>query len=431
MFHKRPVALASLALVPALALVGCSSQGGRSSGDGPLEITLWTHSAGNEGEMEVVTQIIDDFNASQDDYKVVRQDFPQDAYNDSVQGAAASGDLPCIMDVDAPVMPSWANNGWLVPSGLTEEDTADFLPSTVGTYDGEIYSIGFWDVNTVLFTRASVLEANDIRVPTVDEPWTADEFAEAEEKIQASGEFDYVIDWGTGSSGEWWPYAYSPLLQSFGGDLIDRSDYSTADGVLNGPEAQEFGAWFQDQFTQGYASKSGAQDRTEFKDGKVAMHYDGIWEYAEGYEAYGDDLVVAPLPDFGNGSKAGVGSWQTGLSQACTAEQKEGGLAYLKFAMKDEYIAQFSDVTSLIPATDAAAELTTKGYYGEGKPLQIAQEVSDKYGEVRPVTPAYPVVSSVFEKGLQDIMNGSDVKSTEDQMVVEIDADIESAGYNN
>ena len=28
-------------------------------------------------------------------------------------------------------------------------------------------------------------------------------------------------------TGEWWPYAYSPLLQSFGGDLINRNDYKT------------------------------------------------------------------------------------------------------------------------------------------------------------------------------------------------------------
>lgn len=36
--------------------------------------------------MKVISRMITEFNASQSDYKVVRQDFPQDAYNTSVQG---------------------------------------------------------------------------------------------------------------------------------------------------------------------------------------------------------------------------------------------------------------------------------------------------------------------------------------------------------
>jgi ABC-type glycerol-3-phosphate transport system substrate-binding protein len=41
------------------------------------------------------------------------------------------------------------------------------------------------------------------------------------------------------------------------------------------------------------------------------------------------------------------------------------------------------------------------------------------------------VISQVFEKQLQDIMNGKDPQEGLDQMVSEIDADLASAGYNN
>ena len=44
----------------------------------------------------------------------------------------------------------------------------------------------------------------------------------------------------TGWTGEWWPYGYSPFLQSFGGDLINRSDYKSAEGVLHGDPADPF-----------------------------------------------------------------------------------------------------------------------------------------------------------------------------------------------
>ena len=33
------------------------------------------------------------------------------------------------------------------------------------------------------------------------------------------------------SAGEWYPYAFAPFLQSFGGDLIDRTDFKSADTV--------------------------------------------------------------------------------------------------------------------------------------------------------------------------------------------------------
>ena len=81
---------------------------------------------------------------------------------------------------------------------------------------------------------------------TIDKPWTAQEFDQALQKIKASGKYQHPLDLGTGdTSTEWWTYAYSPFLQSFGGDLIDRTTYKTADGVLNGDKALAWATWFQ------------------------------------------------------------------------------------------------------------------------------------------------------------------------------------------
>ena len=66
------------------------------------ELTFWQHGAGNPWEPRIFGQIVDDFNASQSDWKVTLQQFPQAAYNDSVTAAALSGELPDIIDVVAP-----------------------------------------------------------------------------------------------------------------------------------------------------------------------------------------------------------------------------------------------------------------------------------------------------------------------------------------
>ena len=53
-------------------------------------------------------------------------------------------------------------------------------------------------------------------------------------------------------------------------------------------------------------------------------------------------------------------------------------------------------------------------------------EIGKKYALLRPATPGYKVISSIFDKAARDIVSGSDVKSTLDQAVKDINADIKS-----
>ena len=83
-------------------------------------LSMWYHGAGNEVEAKIINQIITDFNASQSDWKVELQSFPQIAYNDSVVAGALAGNLPDILDVDGPVMPNWAWAGYMQPLQIDE-----------------------------------------------------------------------------------------------------------------------------------------------------------------------------------------------------------------------------------------------------------------------------------------------------------------------
>jgi multiple sugar transport system substrate-binding protein len=425
LMHRRTLpTIVAVVAASGLALTGCGQAGGgTTTADGRTQITMWTHSAGNPAELEVYERIISDFNSSQEEFEVVQESFPQGAYNDAIVAAAAAGDLPCLLDMDGPIMPNWAWAGYLQPLGLPESLTDSLLPTAVGTYDGEIYSAGYWDAALSIFARQSVLEANGIRIPTVDDPWTIDEFDAALETLQASG-YDTPLDIGAEDQGEWWPYAYSPMLQSAGGDLIDRSTMLTAEGALNGPEAVEFATWFQNAFEQGWASDSGTIGNQEFIDDQVALAYTGVWNALASLEVVGDDLLILPPPDFGQGPKIGGGSWQWGISSACSDAQSEGARAYLEFSFADEYIAEFADKQIVIPAT-AGAEAMSE-HFGEGGALRPFVELSQRFAVPRPETPAYPVISSTFEKALKDIMNGADIQSTLDTAVSEIDQNITS-----
>lgn len=189
--------------------------------EGPVAITMWYHGAGNEVERNILLSIVEDFNASQDQWAVEIQDFPQESYNESIVAAALAGDLPDIIDVDGPVMPNWAWSGYMSPLELPEGSLDNFLPGAIGMWDGQVYSVGLWDAAIGMFARRSVLEANNIRIPTLDEPWDLAEFDAALETLQATGDFEFALDVGMAWTGEWYPYAFSPLMQSFGGDILE------------------------------------------------------------------------------------------------------------------------------------------------------------------------------------------------------------------
>jgi len=392
------------------------------------ELSLWYHGAGSaNAEEALVNQLVEEFNASQSDWKVVIETFPQLAYNDAVGAAALAGELPDILDVDGPVMPNWAWANYMQPLGIDEAKLEGYLPGPIGRWNGEVYSVGLWDAAVALSTRRSTLEKYSIRVPTLEAPWSLDEFNGALEAIAASGDFEYPLDLGMAWKGEWYPYAFSPFLQSFGGDIVDRSTYQSAEGALNGDEAIAFGEWWQGLFENGHVpgtSQDAADRETGLLDGKYAMSWNGNWAALPVVEAFGEDALFLPAPDFGNGSKIGAASWQFGIS--ATSEHPEGARAFIEFALQDRWFAAFSDGTGLIPSTASAAAETEN--YAPGGPLEAFFGLSEAQALVRPITPGYIVQAKIFEKALSDIANGADVADTLDAAVDEINEDIESNG---
>jgi multiple sugar transport system substrate-binding protein len=426
-FRRRTsVRLITAMAVAGLVLAGCGKASDTSSGGGSDSsggtITLWTHNAGNPLELGVVNQIVKDYNASQTKYKVVVQAFPQASYNDAVVAAATAKKLPCILDTDAPTVPNWAYAGYLAPLDLPADVVNAQLPSTLGNYKGKLYSVGYYDAALGLFARGDALKAAGIRVATIDKPWTATEFNTALTKLKATGKFKYVLDLGTGDPGtEWWTYGYSPFLQSFGGDLIDRNGYKTAEGVINGPKALAWATWFQGLVKQGYSpAKSGTDAFADFVNGKSAMVWSGIWNSANLDKVKGG--VVMPPPDFGNGPKIGGGSWQWAISSACS--KALGALDYLKFSLTPKYESQFAVKQSVIPATEAAAQLTPGWKKGETKRFFLDE--SQKFALIRPPTPGYPFLTTTFAKAAQDIIAGGNPKKILDQAAKDIDDNLKS-----
>ncbi len=396
--------------------------------EGRKRVEIWVHS-GQVGERETIREQVEAFNEGQDAIRVTKTMIPEGDYNARVQAAALSGDLPDLLEFDGPFLYNYVWQGHLMPIDdlLSEEVRRDLLQSILeqGTYDGELYAVGVFDSGLGLYADRRGLEAVGARVPSgVDDAWSVEEFeAILAELFEASGG-DPNLDLKVNYTGEWYCYAFSPILQSAGADLIDRETYATAEGVLNGPDAVRAMTHLQSWFQYGYVHPN--IDDAAFVGREAVLSWSGHWDYDRYANALGEDLLVLPLPDFGEGSRTGQGSWTWGITRH--AHHPEAAMRFLEFLLEPGEVLRMTEANGAVPARRAAIEQS--GGFAEDGPLRLFVEQLETSAVPRPRTPAYPVITSVFESGFQDIRDGAEVKEVLDRMVRVIDQDIEdNRGY--
>jgi multiple sugar transport system substrate-binding protein len=396
-------------------------------------VSLWFHSGKGEERQTLDVQIQEFNKMNAGNIKIDAVQLPEGSYNDQVQAAALAGDLPCLLDFDGPFLYNYAWSGYLLPLDkyVSDEMKNDFLPSIIaqGMYAGSLYSLGTFDSGLSIWGNKAYLEKAGVRIPKgIEDAWTKDEFMDALEKLQALDEVEYAIDFKMNyGQGEWYTYGFSPIMQSFGGDLINRSDYQSADGVLNGPEAVEGMTFFQSLFQKGYANAKPAGDDSFYGTKTAALAFVGHWMWSPHNEGLGEDLVLLPMPKFGDKAVTGMGSWNWGLTSSCP--NPDAAWKFMEFILSTDEVLRMSDANGAVPSRKSATAKST--LFSEGGALYVfTQQLAGGVAVPRPVTPAYPVITQAFAEAVQNIVAGADVKAELDQAVQKIDQDIEdNEGY--
>ncbi|HEX6197190.1 MAG TPA: extracellular solute-binding protein [Jiangellaceae bacterium] len=434
---KRPLfRTITTASAVALVLAAC---GGDDTGAAPAEcdgevesgtVTMFAHEG---AEADAYRTAIDDFNSTvggELDVTVELTMIPEGQYTDQVNAAAASGDLPALLDLDGPNMANLAWGGNLVPLDecIPDELRENILPSLIeqGTYADQLWAVGSFDSGLGLYAWRSALEEVDARIPeSADDAWTAEETEQILRDLQDAG-YESPLDtkFWYGSQGEWFSYAFSPIVWSAGGGLIDREDYQSADGELNTPEVVDAFTTFQTWVEDGLIDRNAADD-SNFLEKQAPISWVGHWMYQPYKDAAGDDLVVLPLPDFGTGSKTGMGSWAWAMTPS--AEDPDAAWAVIEYLMSDETIKAITDVNGAVPGTQSS--IANSELYAEDGDLRLFVEQLNAAPDVavpRPVTPAYPAITGIMRTTIDDIVQGADVAATLDSAVEGIDEDIEA-----
>ncbi len=410
----RGARLVGSTLIGAL-LASCSAS---APHDTRTELVLWRNQVGLQEEA-ATTALVARFNAAQSKWRVVAQSLPQGGYSQSIVAASLAGRMPCIMTVDSPTVASYAWAGHLRPLDpyVPATTIAQIGPAAVGRYEGKVYALGQIDAALAIFTKRSILNSVGARVPTLDRPWSGAEFQTLLERLKAGGRYRYPLDLATrDDKPSWWTYAFSPILQSFGGDLIDRRTMTSAQGTLNADAALRFGQWFKVLFAKGLVNRK-EPDENSFVKGRSALVYTGNWWAADYRTHAGSDLLILPPPDFGHGVKIGGGSWQWAISRTCA--HPDGAGDFIRFLLRPENIGAMSDASGGVPVTEAGAAATKA--FAPGGDSRVFFELTRRFAVERPSSPAFPTIANAFTAAMRDIMDGGDVRDALDDAVDDID----------
>lgn len=376
--------------------------------------------ASTEEEGRTFQDQVAHFNAAQYEVRVNAVILPAESYDVQVRNAATSGTLPDMLEFDGPFVYEFIDRGLLIPIDklLTDEARMDLLPRVIsqGMYDGRIYAIGTTESVLGIYARRSELTHAGVRLPVSPrDAWSLKEFNEALELLARNDADGAVLDLKADRDRGGLVDAIFPLIQSVGATLVNRDHQVTVQGILNSEKVVRALQYLQDWQHRGFIES----DRTDdaFVNGRVALSWGTGADYPKYAAAWGDDLVVLPLPNFGAGSRTTLTSWAWGISTHC--KNVRAAMTFLEYLLRSEEVLIIARANGGVPARRAAVEKSAP--YSDGGPLHMLVQQLEDDSSVPLKTPRYGRLYDELQKALSRILAGEDVKTTLDTAVTTID----------
>lgn len=180
---------------------------------------------------------IEIFEANNPDIDVQIVGIPWTSEGDTkLEAALAAGSDINVFRVTSPNLPRYAKQGILseITSYLSDEVKNDFYESAfqVATVDGKVWAWPLWVTAISVFANTDIFAERGVELPTLEDPWTWDEFVEAAKQLTYTRD-DGAQVYGFTSSSKWGAVEYYPLMYIDGGRILN------ADGtqfVQNQPE---------------------------------------------------------------------------------------------------------------------------------------------------------------------------------------------------
>ncbi len=363
---------------------------------------------------------------------IVDEYYSKDELDSKMQVSTIAGDMPDALIADYLLLPNYCEAGMIAPIDeyMTDDIKSDLLSSVVdeATVNGQLVAVAQFDGGMAMWGNKEMLDKAGVRIPaSYKEAWDRQEFEAALAALKDSGvEYPLYVRQNNPST---MYYTYMPVIKSFGGDYADRDTMMT-EGTLDGEgttQALEYLTWMVEQ---GYINPTCDYDDAFETRKESALSLVGHWKYTNYKDGIGEDnLVLIPIPDFGNGVYTCSGS----VVWAMTSGAKENGSAdvvwqIMKAAMEPDNIEKVVSINGAIPARKSVMDSIPQ--YQEGGKLYLYREQLEAgISYLRPFTSAHMTIYDQMKAVYGDIFAGADAAESLKNASAAIDEIISENGW--
>ena len=357
------------------------------------EVVIWDYFE-TDAQKQMMQSLIDEFNASQDEYEASHVYVPFADYEKQLTLGIASGELPDLVILDGCGMASFIQLGLFGDISDADINWDEYMegPMESTMLDGKHYGIPFATNCTALFYNKDLFDAAGIDYP--DENTTWDEFHEMAKALTKDGVSGFGnaatnTDEGTFQCLQW--------LYTAGGSYTDIEDGVDAYKLMQ--EMIEDGSW-----TKECVNWTQSDVNNNFMAGNLAMQQNGPWQIP-GIEANAPDLnygvTVLPKKDADSEQATSIlGGENMGV---INKDDTSGAEAFLKYYdQTDVMVDAMKQYGSYPPKTEAA-----KDSYWTDDPIQKAFLTQIDTSIPREPSAAWPSYSSAIQTGFQEVMTSA------------------------
>lgn len=383
--------LASLvSAVAAATAAGVGAVAEPASASTPVSFTYWT-SGFKPSEIKAIDGAFDKLYPG---YKANGQYIStSDEYLPKVISALKTGTYPTVLtDQNPSDLPLYAESGKLVPlTGKLNALTNSLYPGIKASlfYRGQQLGMALAGVGDIaLFYNKADFKAAGISAP----PKTWSELVQDARKLTDPKAKRWGFYVPTGDA-EWISYDWEPVLWGDGGQFLNANQTKAAFDSAAGVKA--LSTWvnlvrkYKAAPAASYAADGNFDGPDAFSSNAVAMITDGVW--LEGEIPKNISYGVAPYPAGTKGESTNIGIGVVALLKTTPAQDK-AGLDFIKFLASPKEGAYLASVNGGLPSSPAqlAQPLMKKNESSKWFSVFAGME---KYGQVRPISPAYNAVS--------------------------------------
>lgn len=377
-----------------------------ATADGKTEVVFW-HAMSGDLETALSNQV-DDFNASQDDYEV--KPIFQGTYEEALtkfNAVAGSADAPAIMQTFEVGTKYMIDTNKITPvqEFIDKEnfDTSVWEENILSYYqvDGKQYSMPFNSSTPVLIYNKDAFKQAGLDPEKA--PRTYDELKQAAKALTGDGQTGFtILNYG---------WFFEQLVAAQGGLYVDndngRSGTPTK-AVFDGEEGQNAFNLIKDMYDEKTFLNVGQNwddMRAAFQSGNVAMYLDSSAGVRTVVDNAPFDVGVSYLPVPNEADREGVviGGASLWMGDGIADETKQGAWEFMKFAASKEAQAKWHVETGYFAINpDAYNEPIVEDVWAEYPQLKVTV---DQLSETKTSPATQGALISSFPQSRQSVVN--------------------------